>query len=483
MPNRTLALDVGGATLRAALVESTLRSQRILGFYVTPRSDDLAADLRTLTTAHDLHWDEVISALPGHLVAHRVLTLPFHDRKRLDQTVPFELENQLPFDLDDAVVDYQVLGRDGDAAVVLAAFASKVAVREHLALLAAAGVDPRVVDLTPLAVVNVLRIAQVGRGAQSAFIALDHDRATVGVLEDGRLRGLRTLSRGAGINGDLELVTRDVRWSLLALAGDAALDSLELWIGGDTVDRPEVAAALGEALGVTPRTLATLSLAGVPITLRREQAAFAAPLGLALREGGDAFGIDFRRGEFTYHREREALWRGLAVAGVLAAIALALMVTSFVLEGRRLAARRDAVRGEIRALFTAALPNVRTIVNEKAQLAAEIAALEKQRQVYGGLAPSAPRALDLLKAVTQGVPADVQLDIEELALDGENLRLRGSTRTYEGVEGVKRGLATRPEFRDVQAKDVRASVDGSRVDFRLLLTPAHGDDDAKGSTR
>src|SRR6185369_4348927 len=115
----------------------------------------------------------------------------------------------------------------------------------------------------------------------------------------------------------------------------------------------------------------------------------------------------------------------------------------------RLSARRDAVRGEIRALFTAALPNVRNIVNEKAQLAAEIATLEKQRQLYGGLAPSTPRILDVLKGVTVGVPSDAQLEVEELAVDGDTLRLRGSTRTYEAVDAVKRGLASRAEFRDV----------------------------------
>src|SRR6185369_6141126 len=142
----------------------------------------------------------------------------------------------------------------------------------------------------------------------------------------------------------------------------------------------------------------------------------------------------------------------------------------------RLSARRDAVRGEIRTLFTAALPNVRNIVNEKAQITAEIATLEKQRQVYGGLAPSAPRVLDVLKAVTVGVPADAQLDVDELAVDGDTVRIRGSTRTYEAVEAVKRGLTARPEFRDVQAKDVRASVDGQRVDFRIQLTLAHGDE-------
>jgi Tfp pilus assembly protein PilN len=140
-----------------------------------------------------------------------------------------------------------------------------------------------------------------------------------------------------------------------------------------------------------------------------------------------------------------------------------------VLDARQLSARRDAVRGEIRSIFTAALPGVRTIVNEKAQLQSEIAALEKQRRLFGSLAPSAPRAIDCLRALTAAVPNDVPLDVEELSIDGETLRLRGSTKTYEGVEAVKRGLAARPEFRNVETKDVRASVDGQKVDFRLSL--------------
>jgi len=73
------------------------------------------------------------------------------------------------------------------------------------------------------------------------------------------------------------------------------------------------------------------------------------------------------------------------------------------------------------------------------------------------------------------VPREVPLDIDELSLDGETLRVRGSTQSYENVEALKRGLAARPEFRNVETKDVRASVDGQRVDFRLSLEVGGGE--------
>jgi hypothetical protein len=342
-------------------------------------------------------------------------------------------------------------------------------VRDHLAVLAAAGVDPRLVDIGSLAALNVVRDAAAARGGRIAFVALDVARTTVALLCDGQLRGLRVVSRGVGDGRDVESCLREVRWTLLALADGEGLAAL--WVAGDAVDTPGAVAALGRALGTTPQALDAVAVPAVPVGLRGKQAAFATSLGLALRQTADGapFGVDLRRGEFAYHREREALWQGLARAGILAAVAVALMVTSFVLDARQLAARRDAVRAEVRGIFTAALPGVRTIVNEKAQLQTEIAALEKQRRLFGSLAPSAPRAIDCLRALTLAVPADVPLDIEELSLDGATLRLRGSTKTYEGVEAVKRGLAARPEFRNVEAKDVRASVDGKQVEFRLSL--------------
>ncbi len=472
MPNHTLALDVGPHTLRAALVERTLRSQRVLGVYAHPRAagGDLGSDLRALAARHGITWDEVVSALPGDLATHRILDLPFHDRKRLEQTVPFELESHLPFDLEETVVDFLVLGTEADGTSrVLAVSAPKAAVREHLAMLAEAGVDPRLVDVASLTVLNVVREAAAARGGRLAYVGLDAMRTTVALLSDGRLLGLRVVSRGAGDPAGVEACLREVRWTLLALADGEPLAAL--WVGGDAVETPGVVAALGHALGTAPQLLDAVALPSVPIALRGTQAAFATPLGLALRQTGDAasFGVDLRRGEFAYHREREALWRGLTRAGVLATVAVVLMIASFLLDARQLSARRDAVRTELRAIFTAALPGVRTVVNEKAQLQAEIAALEKQRRLFGGLAPSAPRTIDCLRALSAAVPDDVPLDVEELSIDGGTIRLRGSTKSYEGVEAVKRGLAARPEFRNVEAKDVRTSVDGQQVDFRLSL--------------
>ncbi len=478
MPNRTLALEIGSTAIRGVLVESSLRSQRILGAYTVPRSanDDLAHDIKALAATHGLAWDEVVSALPGDAVTHRLLTLPFRDRKRLDQVVPSELESQLPFEIDEAVIDYQVIGEHEGQALILAALAPKDAIRSHLVALAAAGIEPRAIDLAPLAALNLLRHGEPN--VTEAVIAIvDRDRTTLLLVHQAQLLGLRTLSAGVSSPSDVDNVASQARWSVAALSQNGAAHDATLWLGGEAAGTPGLTEAMGGALDLPPRRLDELVIHSVPAALRSDQPAFATSLGLALRDRATtgSVGMDFRRGEFTYHRERDALWQMLAGASVLLLVGLVLMAAAFMLEGRRLGQERDAVQAEIRALFTAAMPTTTTIVNEKAQLQAELSALEKRRQLYGRLAPSAPRAIDLLRALTLGVPPDVALDLEELNLDADTLKIRGSTSTYEGVEAVKRGLGARPEFRDVQAKDVRASVDGQRVAFGLDIVTSTGE--------
>src|SRR5437016_1905985 len=154
MPQRILALELDAHELKAALIETTFRDYRVVGFYREPfaAADGAVADqVRGFLQRHQLDATTVLSSLPGDLVTLRTFFLPFRDRKRLDQTVPFELENQVPFGLDEVVVDYHVLHRDRAGSNVLAALVQRKDLEEHLALLSAGGLDPTLVDRAPLA--------------------------------------------------------------------------------------------------------------------------------------------------------------------------------------------------------------------------------------------------------------------------------------------------------------------------------------------
>ena len=84
--------------------------------------------------------------------------------------------------------------------------------------------------------------------------------------------------------------------------------------------------------------------------------------------------------------------------------------------------------------------------------------------------------LALLRELSARVPADVRLGVDELAVEGDVLRLRGRTDRFESVDAVTRALATSASLHDVVAEDSRAAVDGNGIEFRVRATwrPALG---------
>ena len=83
------------------------------------------------------------------------------DKAKLEQLVHYEVEQNVPFPIDEIVCDHQFLGTapDGDLAAMIVA-AKLDGVRAVTDAIAAAGLKAAVVDVSPIAVLNALRFSQ-----------------------------------------------------------------------------------------------------------------------------------------------------------------------------------------------------------------------------------------------------------------------------------------------------------------------------------
>jgi hypothetical protein len=178
-------------------------------------------------------------------------------------------------------------------------------------------------------------------------------------------------------------------------------------------------------------------------------------------------GVNLRRGEFAHQGRHEASrreWMRLSwiAAGVAAAAGL-----TFTLEMYRLNARYQVLRQEVRRVFTATLPDVQTIVNEKAQLQDAVAALQGRQRLIAGTVTTSP--LDVLRQLSVALPEQVILDLDEWTFDENAVRLRGTTTSFDTAETIKTAAAGLGLFREVQLKDVKTTAGGKRVSFGLQM--------------
>jgi len=470
MARRILTLDLGAHTLKAVMIENTLRGCRVLGGFRQPRDLQLplAEQVRKFCEAHDLRGDTVLSCLPGDAVTHRFLTLPFARARQLEQTVPFELESQIPFGLEEVLMDFHLTERTADGGTVLAVAVPRTTLTEHLDTLAAAGLDPAMVGLAPLAPLPLLHLAGGERTGVEALLDIGETRSSVVLLRDGKLNGLRTVSIGLNRTGGFKAFLRELRWTLLALGEHELSFPTRFFLCGGGASLPQLSEALAQAFAVEVVPFQHLTLSSVPPELRGEQGIFAACLGLGLSEalGLSAPEINLRRGEFAHQGQRAALRREMTRLGWLAAGVALVAGLAFALEVHRLNARYEALRQEIRHVFTSALPEARTIVSEKAQLQDAVTDLQGRQRVIAGTA-TAP--LELLRQLSSALPEQVKLDLDEWTFDEESVRLRGTTASFDAAETIKTAATGLGMFREVQLKDVKTTAGGKKVSFTLQM--------------
>jgi general secretion pathway protein L len=522
MAQRILGLDLGAQSVKAVVVESTFRSFDVVSMASAPvaAGDEplvgrQAATVRALLGGGTLEFDVAIVAFPGAGVSSNSVTLPFNDPKRIEQTVGFEVEGQLPFDLAEAAWDWQPLGvRDGKTDL-LVAVTRRAELTALVAALAEAGVDPRaIVPAGPayasLAATGALPAPPAAEGSPpgvEVVVDVGHERTSVAVLAGGSCEAARTFPFGAShlaraLARELQVSEDDGAALLAAAAGGSPLPAALAPVGAD----PRAAEALRRALvplvrevratvrawraRAGQRPLARLLLAGAaarlpalvevlapevdgpvtPIELAGaaaekippdEAPALALALALALRghQGSRAPRLNLRRGDLAFTRDFEhvkgKVARLAAYAAMIALLAIASAGVKVFALSRQEAALDRALCDAQQKILGRCYPNF-----EEAQ------AILRGRGTPGASLPRVS-AVDLFAELAGKVPADVPLRFERIELTKDKLHLQGTTSAAENVDRIVGALKASRCFGDARSGGARRRGTDSKFEFSI----------------
>ena len=167
--DRILALNVGASKL--VLAEFAVRPGRApellnygigdLGVEPDNETDVLpyiVVALRDIMREHGIRPAPLLLALSGQVVFPRFVKLPPVARDKIAEMIRYEAEQNVPFPIDEVVWDYQLIGDASEGeqhAMIVAVKADNIT--EAAECVAAAGLDPELVDVAPLALYNCVR--------------------------------------------------------------------------------------------------------------------------------------------------------------------------------------------------------------------------------------------------------------------------------------------------------------------------------------
>lgn len=504
---RVLGLDLGSHRIKGVVVETAYRGGAVVKSVITApvpqdgeRLDRLRAGLAKLLEQGALQVDSVVAALPGTGLATHPISLPFSDPKKIESTLSFEVESQLPYDLDDAVFDHQTSQADEKGAQLLVGVAKKTEVRPLLELLKETKLDPRVVTHAGLVYQNVLAtlpVTLVDPGAAIAVLDLGHERCSLAIGRPGAaVEYARTFAGGGwsltkalsnefkvsladaeawkeehGAVGSevvgpeaeraagafmraLQPVLRDLRSTIKAYVARTRNPVGLVLLCGGTAQLKGLAEQLASDLTVPTRLLDVPNdIGGI---------ANAQPWALALRgtaTSAKAPRFNLRRGEFGFKSDFDFAGDKIGQLAAFAAILFVLMIASGIVRNSVLTRREkqvDAVLCDITQRILGKCEKDFTIATSM---------LKGQESPAAGIPQRS--AATLLAELTAHVPPDMEVTFDQLVIDLDRISLRCETATSKNLEELMNALKTYKCFKEINEGKVEKSKDGSKVSSRL----------------
>jgi type IV pilus assembly protein PilM len=219
-PKAVVGLDIGSSAVKAVELKAVGKSYKVAAFASEPVPPDSIVDgaiidgtavadaIRRLFQNKAFKCKDVAASLSGNAVIVKKINLPVMTEAELAESIFWEAEQYIPFDIQDVNLDYQILdsGEGKQAMDVLLVAAKKEKIADYTGVISQAGRNPVVVDVDAFALQN----------AYEVNYALDANSVTV------------LLNAGASaininiVSGDQSLFTRDI-----SIGGNAYTEAVQ----------------------------------------------------------------------------------------------------------------------------------------------------------------------------------------------------------------------------------------------------------------
>src|SRR5262249_20849767 len=150
MAQKILGIDIGSHSIKAALFETSFRSYVLTDLFQSaplhldethPEEHDILVGESILQMIHknNLKVAGIVTALSGKFVSNRMLKFPLPP-KQIAKVLGFEMENYIPFPLEELIIDHHIIQAARHETICLAAAAQRSVIEQHLSVVKRAGI-------------------------------------------------------------------------------------------------------------------------------------------------------------------------------------------------------------------------------------------------------------------------------------------------------------------------------------------------------
>jgi type IV pilus assembly protein PilM len=209
-----VGLDIGSSSVKLVQLKEKKGGFQLVAFGSAPLPPEAIVDgalmnsaaivqaIQELAAQQKVKTKEVAIGVRGHSVIIKKISMPRMSQEELDESIQWEAEQYIPFDVKDVNIDTQILTPEGDAAGqmdVLLVAAKKDMINDYTSVCAEAGLTATVVDVDAFAVQNAFEANYDGLGEDTVVLVnVGAAVSNINVIS----RGVTTFTRDITMGGN-----------------------------------------------------------------------------------------------------------------------------------------------------------------------------------------------------------------------------------------------------------------------------------------
>ena len=222
----TIGLDIGSSYIKIVQLKDTKGGYELELFDLLPLPPELIVDgaiidsfrlidsLKELLRKTKIKTRDSVIGIAGHSsVIIKRLSLPEMSEEELSESIRFEAEQYVPFDIGEVNLDFQILGPKGEPGqmdVILVAVKKDI-INEYVSVVKEAGFNPVIVDVNSFALENMYEINyEIEPDKNVAIVNIGASTINMNILKG----GISVFTRDSAIGSNLHTETLQREFNL-----------------------------------------------------------------------------------------------------------------------------------------------------------------------------------------------------------------------------------------------------------------------------
>ncbi|MBW2335231.1 MAG: type IV pilus assembly protein PilM [Deltaproteobacteria bacterium] len=208
-----IGLDIGSGSIKAAEIVETKHGGTLKNFGMIDiahgaieegtinNPETVAESLQQLFKSSGFNENNVAVSIGGYSVIVKKIVVQTMAEEQLQETIHFEAEQYIPFDISDVNLDFQILGESESNPNQMNVFlvaAKKEMLDDYINLMNLAGLNPCIIDVESFALQNSFEASYDAQNQDVALIDIGASKTSLNILKNAASVFMRDVSLGCG---------------------------------------------------------------------------------------------------------------------------------------------------------------------------------------------------------------------------------------------------------------------------------------------